>query len=130
MSYRGKAATVGNSKALRLDSALFREHPEFATGEFDISVIAPGCMLVRSTEQSVADTEDAVLASYLRFVEDQMTQRPDLITPVTRADRREANAILRGVRADPDADLGDAYALPGSRARKAATTRAKRVAER
>jgi len=130
MAYRGKAATVGNSKALRLDSALFREHPEFATGEFEISVIAPGCMLVRSTEQRVADSDDAVLASYLRFVEHQMSQRPDLITPVTAADRRVARTILRGVRADPNTELGDAYVLPGSRTKSPSVKRAKRVAER
>ena len=114
MTYHAKAATVGNSKALRLDSALFRAHPEFATGEFAVSVIAPGCMLVQATTEDVQDETDPVFDAFLGFVEHQMELRPDLLTAVTQADRREAGEILRGVRSDPDADLGDDFEFPGS----------------
>ena len=117
MAYRAKAATVGNSKALRLDSALFREHPEFAAGEFSVSVIAPGCLLVQATTGVGDDETDPVFEAFVGFLEQQMTRRPDLLSPVTAADRREAGAILGGVSADQDEDLGDDFSLPEPRSR-------------
>jgi hypothetical protein len=113
MTYRAKAATVGNSKALRLDSALFREHPEFASGEFTVSVIAPGRLLVQSTRDAAAEEEtDPVFEAFVGFLEHQMAQRPDLIGAVTRSDREEANALLDGVDSNQDEDLGEDFVLP------------------
>jgi antitoxin PrlF len=114
MVYHAKAATVGNSKALRLDAALFRAHPEFGTGEFAVSVIAPGQMLVQAMTESANDETDPVFDAFLGFVEHQMELRPDLISAVTQTDRREAAEILRGVRSDPNEDLGDDFVIPGS----------------
>lgn len=116
MTYRAKAATVGNSRAFRVDSALFRAHPEFAEGEFDVSVIAPGRLLVQATSDVPEDDSDPVLDAFLGFIEHQMIQRPDLLSSVTVADRREVHELLRGVKADPDEELGDAFTLPASRA--------------
>ena len=130
MTYRAKAATVGNSKALRLDSALFRAHPEFAVGEFAVSVIAPGCMLVQATTENAENETDPVFDAFLGFVEHQMGQRPDLITPVSRADRREADEIVRGVRSSPDEDLGNDFELPGSRPSVRPRKRPKRLARK
>lgn len=119
MTYRAKAATVGNSKALRLDSALFREHPEFAAGEFTVSVIAPGCLLVQSTSGAASEEEtDAVFEAFLGFLEHQMAERPDLLTPVTRSDLEVTDAILAGVESDRDEDLGEAFVMPGSRSER------------
>ena len=112
MTYRATAATVGNSRALRVDSALFRAHPEFALGEFDVSVIAPGCMLVQAKSDTPADVRDPVFDAFLGFVEHQMALRPDLITRVTARDRREAAELVRGVKPASDEDLGDDFALP------------------
>lgn len=128
MTYHAKAATVGNSKALRLDSALFRAHPEFASGDFAVSVIAPGCMLVQSTTENAKDETDPVFDAFLGFIERQMELRPDLISAVTRADRRDADEILRGTRSDPDADLGDDFEVPGSRPVARSRKRSKRIA--
>lgn len=128
MPYHAKAATVGNSKALRLDSALFREHPEFAAGEFSVSVIAPGCMLVQTTTGPGDDETDPVFDAFVGFLEQQMTERPELLSPVTAADRREAAAILRGVPLDRDEDLGDKVRLPEprpSRRRSSAKSKAR-----
>lgn len=130
MSYHAKAATVGNSKALRLDSALFREHPEFGAGEFAVSVIAPGCMLVQATTEAGDDENDPVFDAFLTFVEHQMAQRPDLITAVTANDRREANALLTGVSADRDADLGEDFALPEARRRKKRVRRSRKASSK
>ncbi len=116
MTYRAKAATVGNSKALRLDSALFREHPEFASGEFTVSVIAPGRLLVQSTADAAADEEnDPVFEAFLGFLEYQMARRPDLIGAVTRSDRDESDALLDGVESKRDADLAEGFILPEPR---------------
>lgn len=114
MVYHARAATVGNSKALRLDAALFRAHPEFGAGEFAVSVIAPGQMLIQAMTASAKDETDPVFDAFLGFLEHQMELRPDLISAVTQTDRREAAGILRGVRADPNEDLGDDFVLPGS----------------
>ena len=130
MTYHAKAATVGNSKGLRFESALFHAHPEFATGEFAVSVIAPGCMLVQATVEDANDETDPVFDAFLGFVERQMELRPDLITGVTRADRRDADQILSGVRSDPDQDLGDDFELPGSNLAGRSRKRAKRVAKK
>lgn len=127
MPYHAKAATVGNSKALRLDSALFREHPEFAAGEFAVSVIAPGCMLVQATAETGDDENDPVFDAFLTFVEHQMAQRPDLITAVSASDRREANALLTGVSADRDADLGNDFELPDVRPLKRRVRRGRKA---
>jgi antitoxin PrlF len=130
MTYHAKAATVGNSKALRLDSALFRAHPEFASGDFAISVIAPGCMLVQATAENAKDETDPVFDAFLSFIERQMELRPDLISAVTRADRQDADEILRGTRSDPDADLGDPFEVPGSRPVARSRKRSKRIARK
>lgn len=125
MPYHAKAATVGNSKALRLDSALFREHPEFGTGEFSVSVIAPGCMLVQATAEVAVDESDPVFDAFVSFLEDQMARRPDLVSAVTDADREQADEILRGVPADAAADLGDDFSMPQPRRAPRSHNRAK-----
>jgi antitoxin PrlF len=130
MTYHAKAATVGNSKALRLDSALFRAHPEFASGDFAVSVIAPGCMLVQATAEHSKDETDPVFDAFLGFIERQMELRPDLISAVARVDRRDADEILRGTRSDPEADLGDDFEVPGSRPVARSRKRSKRTARK
>ncbi|MBI3983218.1 MAG: hypothetical protein HY337_09910 [Gemmatimonadetes bacterium] len=128
MPYRAKAATVGNSKALRLDSALFREHPEFAAGEFAVSVIAPGCMLVQAEANRTDHEADPVFDAFVTFLEHQMAQRPDLISAAARSDRHEADEILRGVAPDPHADLGPDFSLSQPRRATRSRRRTKRTA--
>jgi hypothetical protein len=131
MTYRAKAATVGNSKALRLDSALFREHPEFAAGEFTANVIAPGCLLIQSTSDPVPHRKtDAVFGAFLGFLEQQMARRPDHLSAVTRSDLDEANAVLASVQSHPDEDLGEAFVMPGSRPGQRPRKRPPRAAAR
>ena len=113
-SYRAKATTVGHSKALRLDRALFQAHPEFATGEFKVSVLGPGAMLVTAKEpasRAPAET-DPVLEAYLAFVEQQMTDRPQSIRPVTTEDVRGLDALLADVVVGRDEELADDFELP------------------
>lgn len=131
MTYRAKAATVGNSKALRLDSALFREHPEFASGEFTVNVIAPGRLLVQASSEGVSDDEtDPVFDAFLGFLEHHMAQRPDLVTPATRSDLADADELLVGVTADRDADLGESFRAPGTRRTRSRNKRNARASKK
>ncbi len=85
-------------------------------------------MLVQATVENAKDETDPVLDAFLGFIRRQMELRPDLISAVTRADRRDANKILRGTRSDPDADLGDNFELPGSRPVARSRKPSKRIA--
>lgn len=111
MSYHASATTVGNSKAIRLDAALFRQHPEFASGEFEVSVISPGCLLVRAAEETTETKTDPVFAAFVGFMEHQMARRPDLLSPVTTLDFDAADALVRSVPADPESDLGTRFSM-------------------
>jgi hypothetical protein len=113
MSYRASAAAVGNSKGLRLDGALFREHPEFANGTFEVDVIAPGRMLVRAKAHAVTqETQDPVLDAFLGFLGHQMASRPDLLTGMTASDLREVDELVAGVEVDDDEEFGEDLELP------------------
>jgi hypothetical protein len=112
MTFTAKAATSGNSRALRLDAALFKSHPEFAKGEFAVHVLGPGTMLVTATNPaSAADEQDPVLTAYLAFLDNQMKARPDLIRPLTGAHVAGLDQLLAGVVVNRDEDLGD-FELP------------------
>jgi len=113
-SYNAKATTVGNSKALRLDRALVRAHPEFATGEFKVSVLGPGAMLVTATARATREPAetDPGLDAYLAFVEQQMVNHPERIRPLTTDDVRGLDTLLADVVVDRDEELADDFGLP------------------
>ena len=113
-SYSAKATTVGNSKALRLDRALFRAHPEFATGEFKVSVLGPGAMLVTAAARATREQAetDPVLEAYLAFVEQQMVNRPESIRSLTTEDVRGLDTLLADIVVDRDEQLPDDFELP------------------
>lgn len=107
MSFHATAARVGNSRGLRLDAALFREHPEFQSGEYAVDVIAPGRLLVRAeTMTAMAETADPVLSAFLAFMDTQMALRPDLLTSFDPAQLELVNALVEGV------DVGDSTVFP------------------
>ncbi len=114
MKYSGRATTSGNSRAFRFDAALFRTHPEFASGNVTGHVIGPGTLLV--TTAQMPDAEDAeadpVLGAYLAYLEEQMRRHPELARPLTSADVRGLDELLEGVVAHPDDELDDDFTLP------------------
>lgn len=113
MPYRAAATPIGNSKGLRFDAALYREHPEFATGDFEADVIAPGRLLVRTPTRPEPDAEsDPVFDAFLAFLEHHMASQPGLITPFTAHDVAGVDEHLDGVTADHDEDLGDDFMMP------------------
>jgi hypothetical protein len=112
MSYTGRTTRTGNSKAIRLESALFTSHPEFAEGDVEADVIAPGCLLIRTRGQGNDESQDPVFAAYLAFLEDQLANRPELLRPLTTEDVAGLEALLDGVVYDKEELLDDDFELP------------------
>ena len=80
--YSGKVTTVGNSKDIRLDSAFFKEHPEF-DGEVGLTVLGHGQALLSARsagkKAKARETDDLVLLGFLGFLEAQMSAQPERI---------------------------------------------------
>lgn len=115
MPYHATATSTGNSKGLRLDAALYKEHPEFARGQFDVDVIAPGRLLVcarRPADQETDQKTDPVFEAFFAFLDQQMATQPSLITPFSAQDIAGVDALLEGVPVNPDEDLGDDFEMP------------------
>ncbi|MGQ0815983.1 MAG: type II toxin-antitoxin system PrlF family antitoxin [Gemmatimonadota bacterium] len=112
MPYSGKSARTGNSKGFRFESALFAAHPEFASGEFEADVIAPGRMLVRARAPEPPLDDDPVLDTYLAFVALQTQQNPEAVRPFTSADVAGLKELLEGIEYDADEVLEDTFELP------------------
>jgi antitoxin PrlF len=113
MAFTAKATTAGNSKALRLDSALVTAHPELSEGVFTVHFIGPGTFVIVKSEKHAAaeDTEDPVLSAFLAFLDRDMKNHPERIRPMTSRDLVGLQKLLEGVVVDRDEDLGD-YTLP------------------
>jgi len=111
MSFHATATKVGNSRGLRLDAALYREHPEFLSGEYEVDVIAPGRLLVRAGTSVVDETSDPVLGAFLAFMDAQMALRPDLLNSFDPAQLDVVDALIEGVTVDESTDFPDDFRL-------------------
>lgn len=114
MAYSGKATTVGNSRALSFEASLFKAHPEFAAGRMEAHVIAPGTMLVTSTdrEQSARDGEDPVMLAYLSYLEQEMARHPEQIRPLDALLLADMEELVGDMEVDLNEDLGEDAYLP------------------
>lgn len=101
--YQGKVTPVGNSKGIRLDAAFFKAHPEF-DGEVQATVLGDGQVLVsaksRSRRAVKGNEADPVMLSFLRFLEKQMTEHPELIEPADRKQLRRIGKLVTDVETD------------------------------
>lgn len=112
MSFHASATPIGNSKGLRLDAALYREHPEFSKGDFTVNIIAPGQMLV-SAEGNLDDAPvDPVLHAFLGFLEVSMSEHPELISHMRMSDFAEARDLIKGVEVGDDEIFDESFTLP------------------
>ena len=114
MSFVATASTTGNSRALRLEAALVKAHPEFAKGAFTVHVIGPGTMLVTQNATPKTDSRevaDPLLGAFLAFIEADLDSHPERVRPVTARDISGLERLLDGVQVQRDEDLGD-YRLP------------------
>jgi antitoxin PrlF len=68
--YSGTITTTGKSQAIRLETALFKSHPEFAQkAKVEAHVIAPGTMLVSVAGEADVESEvDPVMIAFLGFL--------------------------------------------------------------
>jgi hypothetical protein len=112
MSYRGKVTRTGNSRGFRFASALFQSHPEFAEGDVEATVIAPGRLLVQMRTPQDDRGEDPVFEAYLSFLESQLVRQPALLQPFTAHELSGVEELLEGVTYDPDEVLDDDFELP------------------
>ena len=101
--YTGKVTPVGNSKGIRLDARFFKAHPEF-NGEVRATVLADGQVLLsaKPTRRRAARDDDAdpVIQGFLRFLEKGMTELPELIEPMDRAQLKRIGKLVADVKTD------------------------------
>jgi hypothetical protein len=112
MPYSGRATRTGNSKAFRFESALFTSHPEFAEGDMEAAVIAPGHLLIRTRSHVDEESGDPVFGAYLAFLEAQMAANPEQLRPLTTEDVAGIDELLEGVEYDEDEVLDEGFELP------------------
>ena len=98
--YNGKVTPVGNSKGIRLDAAFFKAQPEF-NGEVRATVLGDGQVLLSAASRRKALAKepeaDPVVLGFLKFLEKQMTEHPELIEPVDRAQLKRIGKLVAGV---------------------------------
>jgi antitoxin PrlF len=101
--YRGKVTPVGNSKGIRFDAAFFKAHPEFS-GDVRATVLTDGQVLLSARNpvprKAKEDEIDPVMLGFLSFIEKQMTEHPELIEPVDRAQLARIGKLVEGVDTD------------------------------
>ena len=101
--YEGSVVEVGNSRGMRLPAGFFNAHPEF-NGKVRLTVVADGQVLV-STKATArgkgkSDEDDPVLASFLKFLEKQMLEKPDQIAAADAAQLRRIDKLVKGIRVE------------------------------
>lgn len=100
--YEGTVVQVGNSRGMRLPAGFFRAHPEFE-GKVKVTVVADGAILVSAKpvprRKSKDEENDPVVASFLQFMEKQMTEHPEDIVAADAAQLRRIGKLIKGVEA-------------------------------
>lgn len=108
MIYKGRAATTGNSQSMAFERALFRAHPQFASGRLEAQPISAHYMLVRAVPDAADDVgEDPVLDAYLEFLQEQMQLHAEMIQGLSADSLQRARELVGHIEADPDENLGD-----------------------
>ena len=98
--YEGTVVQVGNSRGMRLPAGFFHAHPEF-TGKVQVTVVADGTVLVSakptSKRKPKVDECDPVVASFLQFMDKQMTEHPGDIVAADADQLRRIGKLVEGV---------------------------------
>lgn len=98
--YEGTVIQVGNSRGMRLPAGFFHAHPEFS-GKVQVTVVADGTVLVSarppSKRKSKDDEGDPVVASFLQFMEKQLTEHPGDIVAADADQLRRIGNLVEGV---------------------------------
>jgi hypothetical protein len=101
--YTGKATKVGNSKGYRIDSGLFKAHPEFE-GDVQLTILGEGQALLSAAKpatgkRAAGEEADPVLMGFLGFLERQMAERPEDIVAADESQLRRIAKLIKGVKA-------------------------------
>lgn len=116
-SYRGKITTTGKSEAIRFDKALFKSLPAFRQrAGVRAHVLGPHTLLVTLDEpagetQSDEAQRDPVMSAFLDFLERDMLQNPQNLTPFTEADVDRMRELVAGVEVGADEVLPDEFSF-------------------
>lgn len=98
--YEGTVVQVGNSRGMRLPAVFFRAHPEFE-GKVKVTVVADGAILVSAKptpkRKTPDDDGDPVVASFLQFMQQQMTEHPEEFSVADAAQLRRIGKLVEGV---------------------------------
>ena len=98
--YEGTVVQVGNSRGMRLPAGFFKAHPEFE-GKVKVTVVADGAILVSAKpivkRKSKDDESDPVVASFLKFMEKQMTEHPEDIVAADATQLRRIGKLIKGI---------------------------------
>lgn len=101
--FEGTVVAVGNSRGMRLPAGFFRAHPEFS-GKVQVTVVADGTVLVSarppSRRKPKEDEGDPLVAGFLRFLDKQMTERPEDIVAADADQLRRIGRLVEGVDAE------------------------------
>lgn len=112
MAYAGRAARTGNSRGFRFESALFTSHPEFASGEVEAEVVAPGRLLLRTKAPAEVGDADPIMDAFLAFLAEEMRKHPERLAFLTEDDVAGLDELLAGVEYDRDEEIHDDFVLP------------------
>lgn len=101
--YSGKVTPVGNSKGIRIDAAFFKAHPEFS-GDVKATVLADGQVLLSAKcstpRRTREEADDPVMLGFLSFLEKQVSEHPEMITPVDQEQLARIGKLVEGVEFD------------------------------
>jgi hypothetical protein len=101
--YSGKVTPVGNSKGIRIDAAFFRAHPEFS-GDVKATVLADGQVLLSAKHstprRTMEEDSDPVMLGFLSFLEKQVSEHPEMITPVDQEQLARIGKLVEGVESE------------------------------
>ena len=104
VQYEGTVVQVGNSRGMRMPASFFHAHPEFS-GKVRMTVVADGQVLLsavtpagRKAKSDVGDESDPVMASFLQFLERQMTDSPQDVVSADADQLRRIGKLVKGVK--------------------------------
>ena len=80
--YEASVIQVGNSRGMRLPAGFFQAHPEFK-GKVSLTPVGDGQVLMSvkapAARSTAAEVADPVFASFLSFLERQLTFTPNTL---------------------------------------------------
>ena len=104
VQYEGTVVPVGNSRGMRMPASFFHAHPEFS-GKVRMTVVADGQVLLsaitpagRKAKGDAGDESDPVMASFLQFLERQMTDNPQDVIAADSDQLRRIGKLVKGAR--------------------------------